>query len=150
MKMILRTVAAALAALIIALPAEAQDRITRITGKVTAENYRVLAAFLQERFDQVVALSLSFPASDGHAEGELSAYMEGDLFVAYVPGPGNDTQISASNGFIDGVDRYVFDRFYKVSYGGMGQGIVSIFIEPTMPSSAPVDTIDIVDLKVPG
>ena len=141
-----------LALALLLVPAAAfaqQDRITRVTGKVNAQNYRTLAAFLQGQFDQVVSLSVSFPANEAHADGALSAYMEGDLFVAYVPGPDNDSQISAATGFIDAGESFVFDRFYKVTYGGMGQGIVSIFIEPTLPPSLPVQTIDIVDLKVP-
>lgn len=133
-----------------ALAHAAQDKVVRVDGTVTAQNYRALVAFLQDRFDQVVALSLAFPAGEAHAEGVLWAYEEGGMFVAYLPGPGNDSEISAVNGYVNRGDAFVFDRVYKVVYGGLAQGVVAVRIEPTLPPpGVPVERIGIDALKAP-
>jgi hypothetical protein len=142
-----RVVPVVLGALLAAMPAAAQQGgVTRVTGTVTAQNYPALAAFLQDRFDQVVALSVDFPANDAYAAGTLAAYRDGDLFLAYLAGPDGGSQISAPTGYLEEPGRFVFDRHYKVTYGGMGQGIVSIVLEPTQPPGGGVTGIAIDDL----
>lgn len=131
--------------------AAGQDKVVRVNGKVTAANYRALAALLLDSFDTVVGLDVAFVANDGYEEGKLSAYKEGELFVAYVPGPDNDSQIAAGGGYRLKNGAYVFDGFYKVVYGGMGQGIQAISLEKTgAPAGKPVEDVDIGSLKAPG
>jgi hypothetical protein len=146
-----RTLIAALAAAL-TWPALAQQaKVTRVTGTVTADNYPALAAFLQEEFDRVVALSLTFPGNDAYAPGVLQAYEEGGMFLAYVGGPGSDSQISALSGYVKQGKDYAFDRAYKVIYAGMGQGIVAIALEPTLPPpGVPVETVAIGRLPAPA
>lgn len=152
MPIVRRTLIAAIAALALCGPALAQQvKVTRVTGTVTADNYPALAAFLQEQFDQVVALSLTFPGNDAYAPGVLQAYEEGGMFLAYVGGPGSDSQISALSGYVKQGSDYAFDRAYKVSYAGMGQGIVAIALEPTLPPpGVPVETVAIDRLPAPA
>jgi hypothetical protein len=127
-----------------------QNQVVRVSGDVTAANYHALAAMLSDSFDKVVGLNLSFGEDDGYEEGKLSAYEDGDLFVAYVPGPDNDTQISANGGYALKDGAYVFDGFYEVVYGGMGQGIVAISLEKTKAPAGSVQDVDIDSLKAPG
>ncbi len=131
--------------------AAGQDKVLRVKGEVTAENYRALAALLFASLDTVVGLEVSFKASDGFEDGKLSAYKDGDLFLAYVPGPDNDSQISAGNGYTLADGNFVFDGFYKVVYGGIGQGIQAISLEKAnWPAGKPIEEIDIAALKAPG
>jgi hypothetical protein len=131
--------------------AAAQDKVVRINGAVTDANYRALAALLLESLDTVVGLNVTFTANDGYEDGRLSAYKEGGLFIAYVPGPQNDSQISAGSGYMLKDGAYVFDGFYKVVYGGMGQGIQAISLEKAeAPAGKPVEDVDIGSLKAPG
>jgi hypothetical protein len=149
--MLRRAVPVLLGAMLAAMPAAAQQGgVTRVTGTVTAQNYPALAAFLQDRLDQVVALSVDFPANDVYAPGTLSAYKDGDLFLAYVAGPGGSSQISAATGYLEEPGRFVFDRHYKVTYGGMGQGIVAVVLEPTQPPGGAVSVVAIDDLPEPA
>ena len=125
-----------------------QARVVRVSGEVTDASYRPLAALLLDSFDKVVGLDVSFKANDVYADGRLSAYEEGGLFIAYVPGPDNDSQISAAKGYALKNGVYVFDGFYKVVYGGMGQGIQAISLEKTKaPAGAKVEDVDIGSLK---
>lgn len=151
MPIVRRTLITAIAALALCEPALAQQAtVTRVTGTVTADNYPALAAFLQEEFDQVVGLSLIFPGNDTYAAGVLQAYEEGGMFLAYVGGPGSDSQISALSGYLKQDSDYAFDRAYKVTYAGMGQGIVAIALEPTLPPpGVPVTSVAIDDLPAP-
>lgn len=152
MRIARRTLLAAAAALAFAAPAVAQQaKVARVTGTVTAQNYSALAAFLQEKFDQVVVLALTFPGNDAYAPGVLQAYEEGGMFLAYVGGPDSDSQISALSGYVKQGSEFAFDRAYKVIYGGMGQGIVAIALEPTLPPpGVPVETIAIDRLPAPS
>jgi hypothetical protein len=145
------TLIAATAALVLCGPALAQQaKVTRVTGTVTAQTYPALAAFLQAQFDNVVQLSLTFPGEDAYAPGVLQAYEEGGMFLSYLGGPGGDSQISALSGYVKDGDDFVFDRAYKVTYAGMGQGIVAIALEPTMPPpGVPVETVAIDRLPAP-
>jgi hypothetical protein len=126
-----------------------QNQVLRVSGEVTAANYRALAAMLSDSFDKVVGLNVSFEKDDGYQEGKLSAYEDGGLFVAYVPGPDNNSQISANGGYALEGRVYVFDGFYKVVYGGMGQGIVAISLEKAKAPAGHVQDVDIDKLKAP-
>lgn len=129
-------------------PAFAKQKIVRVTGAVTDATYRPLAALLLDSIDKVVGLSVSFKANDVYADGTLSAYEDGGLFLAYVPGPDNDSQISAAKGYTLRNGAYVFDGFYKVVYAGMGQGIQAISLEKAKaPSGATIQDVDIDSLK---
>ena len=131
--------------------AAAKGKVVRVNGAVTDANYRALAALLMDSFDGVVGLKVTFTANDGYEDGKLSAYEDGGLFVAYVPGPQNDSQISAANGYKLKNGTYTFDGFYKVVYGGMAQGIQAISLEKAnAPAGQPVEDVDIDGLKVPG
>jgi hypothetical protein len=130
--------------------AAAQGKVVRVSGEVTSANYRALAALLMDSYGKVVGLKLSFKANDGYVDGKLSAYEDGGLFVAYVPGPDNDSQISAASGYTSTGGAYVFDGFYDVVDGGMAQGIMAISLEKTNKPSGAIDDVDVDSLEEPG
>lgn len=109
----------------------ASPAIDRVNGEVSAANFPKLTAFLQEAFDKVVGLKVSFPANDVYQDGVLfSAPEEDGLFSAYVPGPDMDTALAATGGYGLMQGGYVFDGFFLVKYGGLNQGITSISLVP--------------------
>ncbi len=147
MKLAVGAASFALAFLLGAVQASAQT--ARVTGEVTASNYRALAGLLMDSFDKVVGLDVTVRQNEEYGVGKLQAYEEDKLFLAYLPGEGSDSQISAREGYDLKEGVYSFDGFYKVTYAGMGQGITAIYLEPAGNPAGQVEDIDINDLKVP-
>lgn len=148
MKLAVGAASFALAVLLGAVQASAET--VRVTGEVTAGNYRALAGLLMDSFDKVVGLDVTLRENDEYGVGKLQAYEEDKLFLAYLPGEGSDSQISAREGYDLENGVYSFDGFYKVAYAGMGQGITAIFLEPAAKPAGEVDDVEIGSLKAPA
>ncbi len=147
-----------LALVLLAVPtlAQAQQKeVVRISGEVTAQNYRAFAGFLLDATDRVVGLKVAFPGNEAHATGKMTAMKDGDLFIAYVAGPDSDSQIAAKEGYSFQHGAYVFDGYFVVKYGGMNQGIVGIYLDKADEalvtlSGRPIEDVDIGSLKAPA
>lgn len=108
------------------VPCAAEGTIQRVSGTVSEDNVAGLEIFLSNAIDGVIGLKLLVEAEDGNRDGEVQAYVDGDLLIIYRAGPDTETEIAASGGYQPGKGGFVFDGFYLVKYGGLDQGIMSL------------------------
>lgn len=121
--------------------------IYRAGGTVTADNFAGLGTFMMNSIDQFVGLKLV--AARGQS-GELFA--EESDGVLSIWRQGGDVNLAFSSGYRRTGDKYYLDGFYRVTYGGMHQGINGIGLAParTMDieqAGKPVKDLDIGRLR---
>ncbi len=140
-----RTLLVAALVLALAPPASArQDQILRVEGALTAQTYPGLEAFLSNSIDTIVGLDIR---ADAGGAG-LSVSTEGDRFVAYRLGPGSETEIVADDGFGFQHGSVTLEGFFSVKYGGMNQGIVSLFLERQPDASVRLSDTPVKTLRI--
>ncbi|AXS42284.1 hypothetical protein [Breoghania sp. L-A4] len=103
--------------------------IHRVNGTVTDDNFAALEGFLSDSVDSIVGLKVSFEDGSGSRDGQVQAYVDGEMFVTYKPGPDMETEIVATQGHSLQHGFHVFDGFFLVKYGGMNQGISSLSLQ---------------------
>lgn len=130
--------------------ARAEDTfIYRVRGTISAGNFGGLAAFMMNSVDQFVGLRLAAPVGKN---GELFA--EESDGVLSIWRRGGDVNLAFSSGFRKVAKAYSLDGFYRVSYGGMHQGINGLGLAPATladieKTGKPVKELDIGRLR-PG
>lgn len=138
----------ALPLLVVARPSLAAASVYRVSGVVTAKNYKGLESFLFNSLDKVVGLKILFQANKDAAEGAVAAYEEDGLFIAYFREPKSESQISTRKGFSQQGDSFRIDGFFDVAAEGMHQGITPLILDlKSNASGAKVIDLDINRLK---
>lgn len=122
--------------------------IYRVNGTVTDGNYPALEAFLSESTDAIVGLKLFFESEDGNRDGQVQAYQDGDMFVAYRAGPDMETEIVAMRGVGLRHGFHVFDGFYLVKYGGLNQGITSLSLQQVDEAQVLLSGAEVKDIEI--
>lgn len=104
----------------------ADPYIYRVGGTVTAQNFPGLAAFAMNSVDQFVGLKIS--VAEGSTRGQVET-MENDgtlsVFMRDV-----DVNLAFSSGYRKSNGNYFIEGYYKVTYGGMHQGINGLGLAP--------------------
>jgi hypothetical protein len=123
-----------------------QKKIYSVTGEITAAGFKGFEQFLFNSLDAVIGLKIAFAANEDANAGDLSASQKNGQFVAYLSGPGGESEIVATEGFQYLHGDYVFDGFFVVKSGGMHQGIISLYLARTDEAQVRLSSARIVEL----
>jgi hypothetical protein len=123
-----------------------QSKIYSVTGEISAAGYKGFEQFLFNSLDTVIGLKVSFAAKENAGVGEVSASANERQFVAYLSGPGGESEIVANEGYQYLHGDYVFDGFFVVKSGGMHQGIISLFLDRTDEAQIRLSNAKIVEI----
>jgi hypothetical protein len=123
-----------------------QSKIYSVAGEITAASYKGFEQFLFNSLDTVIGLKVSFNGNEDANVGDVSAGANDGQFVAYLQGPGGESEIVAREGFQYLHGDYVFDGFFVVKSGGMHQGIISLFLDRTDEAQVRLSNARIVEI----
>ncbi|MBD0414126.1 hypothetical protein [Oryzicola mucosus] len=119
-------VALALASALFAFGTAAADaeELSRITGKVTYENFPRLEAFLLQAVGKSVALDLTLAVNNDETEGNLTTFvLDGQFEIAYLQ-PGEPSRIYADTGFdLVNDDHYTLQSVFSVEASDRAIGL---------------------------
>jgi hypothetical protein len=112
----------------------AANRIYRVAGTVTADNFGGLQAFLLNSTDEIVGLKVHFPAEARYGAGIVTAEDREGRFAAFMAESDPSVEVFARDGYFYRSGDFIFDSFYLVKYGGIHQGTQSVSLNPIAES----------------